>query len=117
MPPPTGGAVMVLTQEQRDFFCANGYLPYGKILSDDEIQLYRREYDHEFAKANDDGSYQNLTVEWDATKERKQTAPLKMLQIMQMCERNIQYRRLIYHTKILDIVQELIGPNIQLFHD
>jgi ectoine hydroxylase-related dioxygenase (phytanoyl-CoA dioxygenase family) len=40
-----------------------------------------------------------------------------MLQIMQMCERNIHFRKLIYDDRILDIVEDLIGPNIQLFHD
>ena len=40
-----------------------------------------------------------------------------MLQIMQMCERNLHYRRLLYNEQILDVVEDLIGPNIQLFHD
>ncbi len=40
-----------------------------------------------------------------------------MLQIMQMCERNIHYRKLLYDPRILDVVESLIGPNIMLFHD
>ena len=34
-----------------------------------------------------------------------------------MCERNIHFRRLLYHPRFLDLVEDLIGPNIQLFHD
>ena len=36
---------------------------------------------------------------------------------MQMCERSIPFRRLLYNEAILDIVESLIGPKIQLFHD
>jgi ectoine hydroxylase-related dioxygenase (phytanoyl-CoA dioxygenase family) len=30
---------------------------------------------------------------------------------------NIHFRRLVYHERLLDIIEDLIGPNIQLFHD
>jgi ectoine hydroxylase-related dioxygenase (phytanoyl-CoA dioxygenase family) len=36
---------------------------------------------------------------------------------MQMCERSLSFRRLLYQEPILDIAEDLIGPNIQLFHD
>ena len=36
---------------------------------------------------------------------------------MQMCERSILYRRLLYDDRLLDIAEDLIGPNLQLFHD
>ena len=36
---------------------------------------------------------------------------------MQMCERNMVFRKFIYNEKILDVIQDLMGPNIQLFHD
>jgi ectoine hydroxylase-related dioxygenase (phytanoyl-CoA dioxygenase family) len=32
-------------------------------------------------------------------------------------ERNIHFRRLHYNARILDVVQDLLGPNILLFHD
>ncbi len=44
-------------------------------------------------------------------------AEKQMLQIMQMCEISIQFRKLVYHERILDVIEDLIGPNIQLFHD
>ena len=40
-----------LTQEQVDGFWTNGFLPIGKVLTDDEISLLRQEYDREFARA------------------------------------------------------------------
>ena len=40
-----------------------------------------------------------------------------MLQIMQCCERSTHFRQLLYDGRILDIAEDLLGPNIQLFHD
>ena len=51
------------------------------------------------------------------TLDEKNSADEQMLQIMQMCERSIHFRQLLYDTRILDIAEDLIGPNIQLFHD
>ncbi|MBI3829165.1 MAG: phytanoyl-CoA dioxygenase family protein [Planctomycetes bacterium] len=103
----------VLNQEQLDFFQRCGYLAFGPLLKPEEIEVLRNEYDAEFRKASETGSARNLS---DNKPDRKD-APTRMLQIMQMCERNLQFRKLIYDTRILDIVQCFIGPNIMLFHD
>lgn len=108
---------MILTQEQLDFFWEKGYLPYGKVLDDATLELLRQEYDAEFERAWQQGALRNLSAKPDADLEEQKKAPQQMLQIMQMCERNIHFRRLLYNEKILDIVQDLIGPNIMLFHD
>lgn len=108
---------MVLTQEQIDFFGANGYLAYGKILDDTELEQLRREYDAEFEKAWQENSLNNLSLGAGADLEAKKQAPQQMLQIMQMCERNVHFRRLLYNDCILDLAQDLIGPNLMLFHD
>ena len=108
---------MALTQEQIDFFAANGYLSYGQILEPNEVELLRTEYDREFALARETGHYRNLAVDDTNDKAQKQTAPQQMLQIMQMCERNLAFRRLVYDKRILDIVEDLLGPNLMLFHD
>lgn len=108
---------MTLTQEQVDFFSTNGYLSYGKILEDAEIELLRCEYDRVFDEARLEGSYRNLAMDDTNDAEEKRSAPIQMLQIMQMCERSLPFRRLLYNSHILDIVQDLLGPNIMLFHD
>src|SRR5688572_20809284 len=108
---------MTLTQEQLDAFWRNGYLPYKKILEDEEVELYRREYDREFELAEAGGHWRNLSADDGASFTAQKTAPKQMLQIMQMCERNIHFRKLIHDARILDVVQEIIGPNIMLFHD
>ena len=108
---------MKLSREQADFFVENGYLKYGKILSDDTIDLLRREYDAVFAQASADDSYRNLSVSDSVGADAKANAATRMLQIINMGERNIHFRKLAYNTDLLDIVQDLIGPNLMLFHD
>ncbi|MCB0184220.1 MAG: phytanoyl-CoA dioxygenase family protein [Caldilineaceae bacterium] len=107
-----------LTQEQVDSFWTNGFLPIGKVLTDEEIRLLREEYDREFARARaGETSFRNLSAPKDNDPESKDKPAKELLQIMQMCERNIHFHRLLYHERILDIIEDLIGPNIQLFHD
>ena len=108
---------MTLTQEQIDFFWENGYLPYGKVLEDSEIEPLRHEYDAVFARARQGNNLRNLSTGDNVGVEEQNGSGQQMLQIMQMCERSIQFRRLIYNARILDLVQDLIGPNIMLFHD
>ncbi len=97
-----------LSEEQINSFWTNGYLKVGKILEDDEIELLRREYDGEFERAHNGHHPRFRSHEIGET---------KVLQIMQMCEYNIHFRRLLYNDRILDLIEDLIGPNIQLFHD
>jgi ectoine hydroxylase-related dioxygenase (phytanoyl-CoA dioxygenase family) len=107
-----------LTQEQIDDFWTNGFLRVGKVLDDDEIELLRTEYDATFALARaGHGSFRNLAIDHTDDLDTKNQAKQQMLQIMQMCERNIHFRRLVHHERILDVIEDLIGPNIQLFHD
>jgi ectoine hydroxylase-related dioxygenase (phytanoyl-CoA dioxygenase family) len=106
-----------LEQHEVDTFWEQGFLPKGRILTDDELDRLRREYDAEFKKAWDENSLRNLSIDNGSDSETKRKAPKQMLQIMQMCERNIHYRKLIYNDRILDIVADLMGPSIQLFHD
>ena len=106
-----------LTREQIDHFHQRGYVETGVLIEPDLVEKLRREYDRLFAEARREGRYRNLSVS-DAEDERaKREAAEQMLQIIGMCERSILFRRLLYHAPILDRVQDLIGPNIQLFHD
>src|SRR5688572_25045597 len=108
---------MTLNQEQLDAFWRDGYLVYGKILEDEEVDLFRREYDREFDRAESGGHWRNLSADEGTPIDRQKEHAVKMLQIMQMCERNVHYRRLVYDARILNVAEDLIGPNIMLFHD
>lgn len=107
-----------LAPEQVDEFWANGFLKVGKILDDDEIETYGAEYDRIFAEARAGKiNFRNLAIDNTDDLDAKNQASKQMLQIMQMCEISILFRRLIGDERILDVVEDLIGPNIQLFHD
>ncbi|MCE9591423.1 MAG: phytanoyl-CoA dioxygenase family protein [Planctomycetes bacterium] len=109
---------MKLTPEQIDFFWQNGYLSCEKFLTDDEIVMYRAEYDRVFDEANQSGRLRNLSEpKADAAATATQAPPKRMLQIVQMCERSLLFHKFIYEPRLLDIVQDLIGPNLMLFHD
>lgn len=101
---------MTLTSEQVEFFHRNGYLPYRRILEPEEITALQEEYDRVFAEARRDGRYRNLSAP-DGEGEQE------MLQIMQVCERSLPFRRLLYDARILDPLEDLLGPNLMLFHD
>ena len=95
-----------LDQEQLNNFHTQGYLRFGALLEEDLVLSLREEYDRLFAEARATDRYRDLSDDDD-----------EMLQIMQMCERSLSFRRLCYHDAILDIIQDLIGSDIQLFHD
>jgi ectoine hydroxylase-related dioxygenase (phytanoyl-CoA dioxygenase family) len=108
---------MTLSQDQADFFRQNGYLPYGQILEADELEVLRREYDAVFQAAMAEGSFRNLSGGDSVDTGEERPSSRQMLQIMQVCERSLPFRRLIYDSRIPDVVEDLIGPNIMLFHD
>ena len=107
-----------LTDQQVNEFQTRGYLELGRLLDDATVEVLRREYDREFELARSGASsFRNLAIDDTDDVAAKNEAEEQMLQIMQMCERNLHFRRLLYHEPILDCVEDLIGPNIQLFHD
>ena len=106
-----------LTREQIDHFHRRGYVEIGPLLEPELVEALRRDYDRLFAEARREGDYRNLSIDDGQDEGAKRDAPEQMLQIIGMCERSILFRRLLYHPPILDRVQDLIGPNIQLFHD
>ncbi len=108
---------MPLNQEQLDFFSAQGYLKYGALFSAAETEKLGREYDETFRKAVEENQFRNLSINDGGDAQAKTGAATQMYQMMQMCERSLLFRNLLYDERILDIVQDLIGPNIMLFHD
>ncbi|MCC6581235.1 MAG: phytanoyl-CoA dioxygenase family protein [Phycisphaeraceae bacterium] len=107
---------MALTQQQIDTFWHDGFLPWQRILDDNELELLRQEYDREFELAQRSGQFRTLVGEPEAGGGTA-VAPKRVLQILQLCERNIHFRKLIHDTRILDVASDLVGPNLQLFHD
>jgi phytanoyl-CoA hydroxylase len=89
-----------------DEFRLRGFAAFGRLLEADEIAALREEYDRVFAEARESARFRNLAAEG-----------AEMLQIMQVCERSLPFRRLLYEARLLDRVEAVLGPNIMLFHD
>ena len=107
-----------LKQEQVASFWENGYLIVGKVLEDELIGLMRSEYDAEFALARSGKRpVRNLAVTGEDDHGHAEEEQQELLQFMQISEYNVQFHRLVYHERILDIIEDIIGPNIQLFHN
>lgn len=116
-PPTPATPRPILSQEQQDHFRVQGYLSLGKVLEDGLLEELRVEYDRIFAAAQGAGTFRNLSGPQDGPATAAGPGGEQMLQIMQMCERSLLFRRLLYHEALLEVAQDLIGPNIQLFHD
>ena len=97
-----------LTESQLERFRTEGFLRIGALLDGELVGTLRDEYDRVFAEARATDRFRDLAEPDDDD---------EMLQIVQMCERSLPFRSLLYHDAILDIVQDLIGSTIQLFHD
>lgn len=93
---------MDITQEQLDFFHAQGYLPWGKVLDDEQIDVLRSAYDSAFS---------------DLASKELAGSGSRMLQILNLGERSLPFHRLRHHEPILEVLRALLGPNLQLFHD
>ncbi len=103
-----------LTQDQIESFRSEGFVVIGKLLDDGHLEELREEYDRIFAEARETQKLRNLSAtDGQATDGDGE----EMLQIMQMCERSLLFRQLLFNDRILDIAEDLIGPNLQLFHD
>ena len=103
-----------LTQNQIESFRSEGFVVIGKLLEDGHLEELREEYDRIFAEARETQKLRNLSAtDGQATTGNGE----EMLQIMQMCERSLLFRQLLFNDRILDIAEDLIGPNLQLFHD
>jgi ectoine hydroxylase-related dioxygenase (phytanoyl-CoA dioxygenase family) len=103
------------TQDQLDAFARDGYLSWGPLLGQAEVETLRTEYDRVFAEAESAGSYRNLSA--DQRVEPAKRSSRQMLQIVQVCERSLAFRRLLFDERVLAVVRAILGPNLMLFHD
>ncbi len=104
-------------QHQIDFFARNGYLPWRRFLADAEIVELRAEYDRVLEQARSADGWRNLSAGSGADAQAQRAHPQQMLQVMQVCERSLIFRRLLYDRRVLSVVRAFLGPQVMLFHD
>jgi ectoine hydroxylase-related dioxygenase (phytanoyl-CoA dioxygenase family) len=111
---------MHLSQSQVSDFRRDGYLPIPwRLIEPGHLAVLRERYDRLFAerRGTTGQGLRNLSRTSAAEQGSTEDGGEEMLQIMQMWTLDDDYRRLLYHAPLLDIVESLIGSDIQLFHD
>lgn len=111
---------MKLTSQEVERFKCQGYLKIRwRVIEDDHLAVLREHYDALFRhkRGTVGQGLRNLAVIGESETDAKTDRSEEMLQIMEMWKFDEEFRKLLYHESLLDIVETLIGPNIQLFHD
>jgi phytanoyl-CoA hydroxylase len=99
----------MLTQEQIDFYHTHGYLGVERVLSDTEIQELRRVTDEFVEKSRQVTQHDDVfDLEPTHTPENPRLRRLK-----NPIAHHPVYDRTMRHPRILEIVSQLIGPNIR----
>ncbi len=110
---------MTLTVEQKEFFWENGYLPYHRVLSAEELDALRRR--SEDIISGKVGHVPPRYIQFEA-KFRDglpdDVEPLDAVRKMtQLCYFDDEFERTARNPEIVDVIEELLGPNIKLYTD
>ena len=111
---------MKLTSQEVEQFKRVGYLKIdGRVIDDEHLTVLREHYDAQFSQRRGTigEGLRNLAVVGESESDEDADREEEMLQIMEMWRIDEEYRKLLYHEPLLDIVESLIGYDIQLFHD
>ena len=100
-----------LSQQQLDAFWRDGFVRLGRVLDDDELASMQTAYDELLEQTRRQGA-RALRAGSDAESQKRQVT-----QVMNAYQHHIAFTRMLYHERILDAIQSVIGPNIVLFHD
>jgi ectoine hydroxylase-related dioxygenase (phytanoyl-CoA dioxygenase family) len=102
---------MTLTDQQRDFWSENGYLAIEAVLSPAEVESLRRSAEALSEQAR------GLTESTDRFKLKAFGTGGRMLQqVAEPHELGGEWMALAWDPRILDVVESLLGPNIQLYY-
>jgi phytanoyl-CoA hydroxylase len=103
---------MALSEQQKDFWRENGYLVVEDVLSVAEVENLRRSVTTLEARAEglaESNDRFKLKAFGDGGGKRVQ-------QIAEPHEMGGEWMALARHPRILDVVEDLLGPNIQLYY-
>jgi len=101
----------VLTQEQIDFFRENGFLKYGKVLTDEQTRALRARLDDVMADRSKARPEAKRNLLGDGSE-------LVVIQIVNIWEADDLFREHIYNPAICEMVCELMGADVlRVWHD
>jgi ectoine hydroxylase-related dioxygenase (phytanoyl-CoA dioxygenase family) len=109
---PLADRTRALGPAQLHSFCRNGYLIVDALFDRPALVELRRQYEIVCQQTQASGKFNNF-----ADKSAAGSEAHVVMTVNQVCERSIFFHQLLYDARILDIVEDLMGSNIQLFHD
>ena len=98
---------MKLMPQEVEQFKSVGYLKIeGRVIDDEHLAVLREHYDAQFAERRGTvgEGLRNLAVVGDSESDEDADREEEMLQIMEMWRLDEEYRKLLYHEPLLDIV-------------
>jgi ectoine hydroxylase-related dioxygenase (phytanoyl-CoA dioxygenase family) len=103
---------VALTHEQKEFWAENGYLVVEDVLSQEEVERLRQAVTELEAHA------EGLTESSDRFKLKVfgDGGGTRVQSIAEPHEAGGEWMALARHPRILDVVEDLLGPNIQLYY-
>ncbi len=110
---------MSLTAEQIQFFNENGYLPYGRVLSDDDIQALRERTEEIAAGRLTHVPSKYIQLEEQFRDGKKKADPrIDMIRKMvYLCYHDDLFEAVAKKSEIVDVIEVLLSPNIKLYTD
>ncbi len=99
----------MLTQDQVNFYHANGYLSVEQVLSDAEVQDLRRVTDEFVEKSRQVTQHNEI---FDLEPSHTPDDP-RLRRLKDPVKHHPTYKQTMHHPGILDIVSQLIGPDLR----
>jgi ectoine hydroxylase-related dioxygenase (phytanoyl-CoA dioxygenase family) len=107
---------VVLADQQHSAYLRDGYIKYGELLTPPALALLKRHYIKIYDDVRTAGLLHNVAVQSNGESGEEQ-AISENLQIHYMCHHDEVILAFLYSKRLLDIVQDLIGPDIRLFFE
>ncbi len=110
---------MTLTAEQKHFFGEYGYLPYGRVLSDEEVQALRQRSEDNAAGRMTHVPPRYIQLEAEFSDGKKTTEPrIDMIRKMvYLAYHDELFETVAKKAAIVDVIEDLLGPNIKFYAD
>lgn len=110
---------MTLTTDQKTFFQENGYLPYRRVLSDEEVAALRQRSQDIAAGQLTHLPPRYIQLEAAFRDDQDPTTPrLDIVRKMtHLCYFDDLFQAVAKKPEIVDVIADLLGPNIKLYAD
>ncbi|MDP6505686.1 MAG: phytanoyl-CoA dioxygenase family protein, partial [Planctomycetota bacterium] len=110
---------MALTSEQKEFFEANGYLRYEKVLTDQELELLRNRIEAIIAGKLTHVPDRFIQLEADFKDEGIGDTPRldAVRKVTHLTYFDDMFEETCRKPEIVDVIEDLIGPNLKLYTD